>query len=59
MSKAEIIKTIGGAAVAFAIGYFLLGVYGASIGSDDDCTRNVGAAVRLVLGTDRGGAAAR
>ena len=54
MSKAEIVKTIGGAAVAFAVGYFLLGVYGASIGSDDDCTRNVGEAVRLVLGTERG-----
>ena len=54
MNKAEIIKTIGGAAVAFAVGYFILGVYGASIGSDDECTRTVGAAVRLVLGTERG-----
>ena len=54
MSKAEILKTIGGAAVALAVGYFILGVYGASIGSDDECTRTVGAAVRLVLGTERG-----
>lgn len=54
MGTKDVIETVAGAAFALFVGWAALGLYGASVGSDDDLTRSFGAAVRWALGTEGG-----
>lgn len=57
MTAKEITLGAAGAAFALFCAWVALGLYGAAIGSDDDCTRSLGAAVRWVIGTEKEGGA--